>query len=152
LGRNGPVAAFCNELGLRASCRDPFGCFGAMPTTVLPTWILALVYAIMAGLRRFNKTEILQYKGTFLSLLGLSRFPDQSALRRLLKGMSPRSVRQLVALHDQLRAQLFPLLRRRTTLTFDLDSVVLTVDGKQQFAQVATIPRNGAGVPTIRSF
>src|SRR5439155_6539620 len=44
--------------------------------------ILALLYAIMAGLRRINKTDILQYNGTFLSLLGLPRFPDQSTLRR----------------------------------------------------------------------
>jgi hypothetical protein len=103
--------------------------------------VLALLYAIMACLRRSNKREILQYNGTFLSLLGLSRFPDQSTQRRFLKGMSPRSVRPLVTLHDQLRAQLFPLPRRRTTLTFDLDSVVLTVYGKQQFARVGYNPK-----------
>jgi hypothetical protein len=103
--------------------------------------ILALLYAIMAGLRRINKTEILQYNGTFLSLLGLSRFPDQSTLRRFLKRMSPRSIRQLVSLHDQLRAQLFPLPRRRTSLVFDLDSVVLSVYGQQQFARVGYNPK-----------
>src|SRR5215469_6687531 len=47
--------------------------------------VLALLYAIMAGLRRINKTDILQYNGTFLPLLGLCRFPDQSTLRRFLK-------------------------------------------------------------------
>ena len=45
--------------------------------------------------------------------------------------MSPRSVRQLPTLHDRLPAQLFARPRRRTTLTFDLDSVVLTVYGQQ---------------------
>ena len=95
----------------------------------------------MAGLRRVNKTEILQYNGTFLSLLGLSRFPDQSTLRRFLQRMSTHSVRQLVRLHDQWRAQLFPLPRRRTTLPFDLDSVVLTVYGQQPFARVGYNPK-----------
>ena len=95
----------------------------------------------MAGLRPINKTEILQYNGTFLSRWGLSRFPDQSTWRRFLKRMSTRSVRQLVILHDQLRAQLFPLPRPRTALTFDLDSVVLTVYGQQQFARVGYHPK-----------
>src|SRR5436309_313403 len=43
---------------------------------------LALLYAVIAGLRRINKTEILQYNGTFLHLLGLKQFPNQSTLRR----------------------------------------------------------------------
>src|SRR5215469_8131911 len=104
-------------------------------------FILARLYAIMAGLRRINKTEILQDNGTFLSWLGLSRFPDQSTRRRFLKRMGSGSIRQLVTLHDQLRAQLFPLPRRRTTLTFDLDSVVLTVYGKPQFARLGYNPK-----------
>src|SRR5512139_1127786 len=59
--------------------------------------ILALLYAIMAGLRRINKTEILQYNGVFLSLIGIPRFPDQSTLRRFLKRLPPKAIRQLVA-------------------------------------------------------
>src|SRR5437870_2584043 len=61
--------------------------------------ILALLYSIMAGLRRINKIEILQYNGTFLSLLGLARFPDQSTLGRFLKQLPIQAIRQLVALH-----------------------------------------------------
>jgi len=103
--------------------------------------ILVLLYAIMAGLRRINKTEILQYNGAFLSLLRLPRFPDQSTLRRFLRRLPPKAIRQLVALHDQLRSQLFSLPKARTTLTFDLDSVVLTVYGKLQFARVGYNPK-----------
>src|SRR3972149_3491862 len=103
--------------------------------------ILALLYSIMAGLRRINKTEILQYNGAFLSLLGLARFPDQSTLRRFLKRLPPKAIRQLVALHDQLRARLFVLPKPRTTLIFDLDSVVLTIYGKAQFAKVGYNPK-----------
>src|SRR5512142_506203 len=86
--------------------------------------ILALLYAMIAGLRRVNKTELLQYNGTFLELLGLSRFPDQSTLRRFLQRLPTKSVRQLVGLHDRLRGQLFGLPQTPTSLIFDLDSVV----------------------------
>jgi hypothetical protein len=103
--------------------------------------LLALLYVIMAGLRRINKTEILQYNGTFLSLLGLERFPDQSTLRRFLKRLPPASIRQLVGLHDALRAELFDLPRARTSLILDLDSVVLTLYGRQQFARFGYNPK-----------
>lgn len=132
---------FCNKLGLRRLLQRSLRMSRRNADYGAADLILALLYAIMAGLRRINKTEILQYNGTFLSLLGLSQFPDQSTLRRFLKGMRPRSVRQLVTLHDRLRSQLFPRPRRRTTLTFDLDSVVLTVYGKHQFARVGYNPK-----------
>src|SRR5215831_1329745 len=132
---------FCNKLGLRRLLQRSLRMPRRNADYHTADLILALLYAVMAGLRRINKTEILQYNGTFLSLLGLSRFPDQSTLRRFLQRISTHSVRQLVSLHDQLRAQLFPLPRRRTTLTFDLDSVVLTVYGKQQFARVGYNPK-----------
>jgi hypothetical protein len=132
---------FCNKLRLRWLIQNHI----KMPqrhADYLPSdLLLALLYAIMAGLRRINKTEILQYNGTFLSLLGLSCFPDQATLRRFLKRLTPQVIRQLVALHDRLRVQLFPLPRRRTTLTLDLDSVVLTVYGKQQWARVGYNPK-----------
>jgi Transposase DDE domain group 1 len=131
---------FCNKLGLRRllqrSLRLPQRNADYHPADL----ILALLYAIMAGLRRINKTDILQYNGTFLSLLGLARFPDQSTLRRFLKRMPPKVIRQLVTLHDHLRAWLFPLPKPRTTLTFDLDSVVLTVYGKLPYARVGYNP------------
>jgi hypothetical protein len=132
---------FCNKLGLRRLLQRSLRMSRRNANYNAADLVLALLYAIMAGLRRINKTEILQYNGTFLSLLGLSQFPDQSTLRRFLKGMRPRSIRQLVTLHDQLRTQLFPRPRRRTTLTFDLDSVVLTLYGRQQLARVGYNPK-----------
>jgi hypothetical protein len=132
---------FCSKLKLRWRIQK----YVKIPqchASYLPSdLILALLYAIMAGLRRINKTEILQYNGVFLSLLGLSRFPDQSTLRRFLKRLPPKAIRQIVALHDQLRAQLFTLPQPRTTLVFDLDSVVLTIYGKLQFAKVGYNPK-----------
>ena len=103
--------------------------------------LLALIYAIIAGLRRINKTEILQYNGAFLNLLGLERFPDQSTLRRFLKGLSPASIRQLVRLHDRLRLEWFAAPELPSSLIFDLDSVVVTVYGKQQGARLGYNPK-----------
>jgi hypothetical protein len=41
--------------------------------------------------------------------VGLEQFPDDTALRRFLRRLSPKAIRQLARLHDQLRAQLFAL-------------------------------------------
>lgn len=136
-----PLQRFCSILGFRRllqrSVQIPQRNADYLPSDL----ILALLYVIMAGLRRINKTEILQYNGVFLSLLGLPRFPDQSTLRRFLKRLPPKAIRQLVALHDQLRAKLFALPKPRTTLIFDPDSVVLTIYGKAQFAKVGYNPK-----------
>jgi len=132
---------FCNKIGLRQLLRRSFRKQERNSTYRPADLILALLFVIMIGLRRINKTEILQYNGAFLSLLGLPRFPDQSTLRRFLKRLTPKDIRQLVALHDRLRLTLFPLPRPRTSLIFDLDSVVLTIYGKIQFARVGYNPK-----------
>lgn len=103
--------------------------------------ILALLYSVIMGLKRINKTEILQYNGAFLLMLGLSKFPDQSTLRRFLARLHPRDIRQLVRLHDSLRAQLFPLPRKRHSLTFDIDSIVVVLYGQQQNARIGYNPK-----------
>lgn len=102
---------------------------------------LVFLYILIAGLPRVSKTAILQYNGLFLSLVGLKKFPDQTALRRYLRRLSPKAIRQLARLHDQIRAQLFELPHSRTSLTFHLDSVVLTLYGKQQGARLGYNPR-----------
>jgi len=103
--------------------------------------VLVFLYVLIAGLPRVNKTEILQYNGLFRSLVGLRRFPDQTALRRFLRRLSPKAIRQIARLHDQIRAQLFCLPDQRTSLVFHLDSVVLTLYGKQQGARVGYNPK-----------
>jgi len=103
--------------------------------------LMALIFAIIMGLRRINKTEILQYNGAFLEMLGLKRFPDQSALRRFLKRLPPKAIRQMVRLHDSLRMHLFGLPIPRTTLIFDLDSVVIVIYGKPERASFGYNPK-----------
>ena len=132
---------FCNKLGLRRLLQRSIRTVQRNSTYRPSDLILALLFAVMIGLRRINKTDILQYNGAFLSLLGLSQFPDQTTLRRFLKRLTPKDIRQLVALHDRLRLMLFPLPKPRTSLIFDLDSVVLTIYGKIQFARVGYNPK-----------
>jgi hypothetical protein len=103
--------------------------------------ILVLLYVMIAGLPRVSKTERLRYNGLFLSLAGLERFPDPTALRRFLCRLSPRAIRQTVRLHDQIRGQLFGLPRPRTSLVFHLDSGVLPLYGKQQGARLGYNPK-----------
>jgi hypothetical protein len=84
---------------------------------------------------------LLQYNGTFLDLLGLPRFPNETTLRRFLQRLTPQSVRQLVSLHDGLRAQLGALPEAPVSLIFDVDSVVLTLYGHQQGARIGYNPK-----------
>jgi hypothetical protein len=135
------IQRFCNKLQLRRRLERIL-----RPT---PKWsdyhpadmIVLFLYVLIAGLPRVNKTEILQYNGLFLSLVGLKKFPDPTALRRFLRRLSPPTIRQVARLHDQLRAQLFDLPHRRTSLVFHMDSVVLTLYGKQQGARIGYNPR-----------
>lgn len=135
------IQRFCNRLRLRRRIQHQIKFSHRVGQYYPCDLILALLYALIAGLRRINQTEILQYNGTFLSLLGLERFPDQSTLRRFLQRLSPRCIRQLVRLHDEIRSQVFALPSAPTTLIFDIDSVVLTLYGHQQGARVGYNPK-----------
>lgn len=135
------IQRFCNKLCLRRRLQRML--------KSAPHWVdyrpeelvLTLLYVLMAGIQRVNKTEILQYNGLFLALVGLKKFPDQTALRRFLRRLPPAAIREMVRLHDRLRAELFSLPQGRTQLEFHLDSVVLTLYGKQQGARKGYNPR-----------
>jgi hypothetical protein len=103
--------------------------------------ILVFLYVLIVGLPRVSRTEVLHSNGLFLWLVGLKKFPDPTALRRFLHRLSPRTIRQIARLHDQLRTQRFSLPEPRSTLVFHLDSVVLTLYGKQQGARVGYNPK-----------
>ncbi len=132
---------FCKQLHLRQRLqpvvRQPWRQSDYQPTDL----ILALLFVVIAGLRGLNKTDVLQYNGTFLALLGLKTFPDQTTLRRFLKRLSPAMIRQIVRVHNQLRRDLFALPRPTSSLIFDIDSVVLTLYGRQQGARIGYNPK-----------
>ena len=87
------IQRFCNKLRLRRRLQRIL--------KAAPRWvdfrpedmILTLLFVLIAGIQRVNKTEILQYNGLFLALIGLKSFPDQSALRRFLKRMPSSAIR-----------------------------------------------------------
>ena len=135
------IQRFCNKLGLKRFFQRYVRTGSRRGPYQDAELFLALLDAIIMGLRRINKTEILQYNGAFLEMLGLKHFPDQATLRRFLKRLPPKTIRQLGRLHDSLRAHLFALPHFPSSLTFDIDSVVITVYGKQQGAQVGYNPK-----------
>jgi len=132
---------FCKQVDLRhrlhRAVRSPQRAGDYRPTDLT----VALLFAIIAGLRRLNKTEVLQYNGAFLSLLGLESFPEQTTFRRFLKRLTPDAVRQIVRVHDQLRRELSDMPKSPSSLIFDIDSVVLTLYGRQQGARVGYNPK-----------
>ncbi len=134
---------FCKRIHLKQRIQKclQWHCFNDRSQYHSSELILALLYAIIMGLKRINKTEILQYNGFFLEILGLSRFPDQTTLRRFLKRLTPQAIRQLVRLHDSLRAYVWALPKKPTSLTFDIDSVVITIYGKHQGDRVGYNPK-----------
>jgi hypothetical protein len=135
------IQRFCNKLCLRRRLerilKDPPNWADYHPADLL----LVFLYVLIAGLPRVNKTQVLHYNGLFLSLVGLEKFPDETALRRFLRRLSTKTIRQIARLHDQLRAQLFCLPESRSSLVFHLDSVVLTPYGKQQGARLGYNPK-----------
>src|SRR3970282_719634 len=134
------IQRFCNKLRLRWLLQKHLEKLRRTRTYHPAELILALLYAIIMGLRRINKTDILQYNGAFLEMLGLNRFPDQSTLRRFLKRLAPQSIRQIARLHDSLRAYLFALPHQRNSLVFDVDSTVLIIYGRAEGARVGYNP------------
>lgn len=135
------IQRFCNKLDLRRRLKRTL--------TAAPDWsdfdpvdvLLMLLFLLIAGVQRINKSDKLQYDGFFLSLLGLETLPDESSIRRFLKRLSPQAIRQIVCLHDQLRRELYSIPLPRSSLTFHLDSVVLTLWGKQQGARLGYNPK-----------
>lgn len=100
-----------------------------------------LLFLLIAGVQRLSKSDKLQYDDFFRNLLGLDQWPDDSSLRRFLQRLSPAAIRQLVQAHDQLRQDLFARPQPRTSLVFHMDSVVLTLYGKQQGARIGYNPK-----------
>lgn len=135
------IQRFCKRIGLKKRLQDFIRFSQRNQDYHSSEVILALMFAIIMGLRRINKTEILQYNGAFLEMLGLHRFPDQTTLRRFLKRLPSHLIRKLVRLHDSFRTYLFARPTPRSTLVFDIDSVVIVIYGKQERARVGYNPK-----------
>jgi hypothetical protein len=135
------IQRFCQRLQLRSRLQQYVRVPEYQGDYQASELLLGLLFAIIMGLRRINKTEILQYNGAFLEMLGLEQFPDQTTLRRFLRRLTPSSIRQLARLHDSYRAWLFELPETRHSLILDVDSVVIVVYGHAQRAAVGYNPK-----------
>ncbi|MGA2468878.1 MAG: IS1380 family transposase [Thermodesulfobacteriota bacterium] len=124
------IHQFCKKLRLKWHLQKQVH-FSQRSTYFQPVdLILAIIYALIAGIHRLSKTKILQGNGAFQQIIGLKKFPYASSLRRFLKRVDPTVTQNINKVHDQLRLKMFYLPRPRTSLLFDFDSSVLTLYGK----------------------
>ena len=135
------IQRFCSKLDFRRRLQRIWRAAPAWSEHDPVEVIQLLLFVLIVGIQRIHKSDKLQYDGFFLALLELEKLPDQSSLRRFLQRLSPAAIRQLARLHDQLRSLVFALPHPRTTLEFHLDSIVLTLYGKQQGARVGYNPK-----------
>ena len=135
------VQRFCDRLRLRSLLTRCIRIDQREDTYHPSVLLLALLFSIIIGLRRINKTETLRYDGALLEMLALDQFPVAGTLRRFLKRLPPANIRQIAQLHDSLRAWLFCLPEERHSLVFDVDSVVLVVYGHAEGARVGYHPK-----------
>ena len=70
--------------------------------------IFSLLYPIILGLSRIEVSRMLGRNGVFKMLIGLSRFPDPTTLRRFLVRGSDEVRAQLIRLHDRSRMTFSP--------------------------------------------
>ena len=125
------IQRFCQKLNLRHLLQQHLRPIPRYRDYHPSELILAILYAIIAGMDRVNETQILQYNGALQKIVGLHRFPDQTTIRKFLKRLTPKHIRQIARLHDLLRQLLFNRPHKRTSIVFDLDSTVLVIYGYQ---------------------
>lgn len=124
------IHLFCKKLKLRWSLQNQIRFSHSYKLYHPVELILAIIYALIAGIYRLSKTKILQGNGAFQKIIGLKAFPYASSLRRFLKRTDTKTIQGINKVHDQLRLKMFYLPRPRTSLLFDFDSTILTIYGK----------------------
>ena len=102
--------------------------------------MLALVYPISLGIGRIEATHLLKHNGVFQYLTGLPTYPTPTTLRRFLLRMAPAALPRLRKLHDRLLLVMSVKPNPPPRVIFDLDSTVLTLDGKQEMAHIGYNP------------
>lgn len=102
--------------------------------------ILALLYPIMLGLGRIETFHLLKHNGVFQYLTGLPAYPNPTTLRRFLLRMAPLALIKLRKLHDKILLIMSQKPISPIRVIFDLDSTVLVLYGKQEFAKIGYNP------------
>jgi len=102
--------------------------------------ILAILYPIMLGLGRIETFHLLKHNGVFQYLTGLPAYPNPTTLRRFLMRMAPLALTRLRKFHDKILLIIIRKPKLPIRIIFDLDSTVLVLYGKQEFAKIGYNP------------
>lgn len=111
--------------------------------------ILAILYPILLGLGRIETFHLLKHNGVFhfclcvarrQDLTGLSAYPNPTTLRRFLLRMAPLALSKLRTLHNKILLIMIQKPRSPIRVIFDLDSTVLVLYGRQEFAKIGYNP------------
>jgi hypothetical protein len=121
---------FCKKLKIRWLLQNQIRKFTTYKIYHPVDLILAIIYAIVAGIHRLSKTKILQGNGSFQKIVGFKSFPYASSLRRFLKRTNPQVISGINRIHDNLRLKMFYLPYPRTSILLDFDSTAMTLYGK----------------------
>jgi len=132
------IEQFFQRIGLQGALADHIRFVQRNHRYGISESLEALLYPLILGLGRIETTEPLRHNGVFHYLAGLPSYPDATTLRRFLDRFARRGRNALVKLHDTWRAA---MLGEPSQAVFDLDSTVLTVYGRQEYAEVAYNPK-----------
>jgi hypothetical protein len=124
------IQRFCQKVGLRRLLQQHIRPGPRFRDFQPADMVLTILYAIIAGMDRVNETQILRYNGAFQKAVGLERFPDETAIRRFLKRLTPNHIRQIARVHELLRQKFFDRPHKRASLIFDIDSTVVVIYGR----------------------
>lgn len=139
------IHSFCKKLDLKRSLQQNVRFHTRNQEYQTAEYILVLLYTIILGVRRIENGEFLQTNGVFKKVVGISKFPNPTSIRRFLYRLTPDAIRQIVRVHNLVQSKLFERIHTKTSITLDIDGTVLTVFGKQQRAKVGYNPkRKGA--------
>ena len=132
------IEQFFQRIGLQGALADHIRFVQRNQRYSISESLEALLYPLILGLGRIETTEPLRHNGVFHYLAGLPSYPDATTLRRFLDRFARRGRNALVKLHDTWRTA---MLGQPSQAVFDLDSTVLTVYGRQEYAEVAYNPK-----------
>lgn len=139
------IHKFCKKLKLKWYLQKYVKFYQRNQEYQTAEFILVLIYAIILGIGRIENIQFLQSNGVFKKIIGIQKLPDTTAIRRFLYRLPPKTIRQIVKVHNIIQKAIFCILHTKTSVTFDIDGTVLTVYGKQQRAKVGYNPkRKGA--------
>ena len=83
-------------------------------------FILFLLYAVILGITRIENVRFLQTNGVFKKIVGIKKLPHPTAIRRFLYRLTPKTIRQIVEVHNLIQKKVFLVLHTKTSITFDI--------------------------------